>query len=103
MVKKAKAELLSRAKERLKSSGSVRKSVHLNDGVLSGSATNHNQRKTPCGAQSRLRLSDKAEAGEEVGEEEAGGELKVGQDGRGGRLLVNEMTMKRKLDPPGPR
>ena len=73
----------------MKSSGSVREGVHLDDGVFSGPATNDNQRKTPCSAESGLRLSDKAEAGEEVGEEEAGGELKVGQDGRGGRLLIN--------------
>ena len=88
----------------MKSSGGVREGVNLDDGVFSGSPPNDNQRKTPCSAESRLRLSDKAEAGEEVGEEEAGGELKVGQDGRGGRLLVNiNMSMKRKLGPPGPR
>ena len=66
----------------MKSSSSVRESVHLNDGVFSSPATNDNQRKTPCSAQSRLRLADKAEAGEEVSEEEAGGEFKVGQDRR---------------------
>ena len=73
----------------MKSSGSVGEGVNFDLDVFSGSAADDNQRKTPCSGESRLRLADKAEAGEEVGEEEAGGELKVGQDGRGGRLLVN--------------
>ena len=77
----------------MKRSSGVREGVHLDDGVFSGSATDDNQRKTPCSAESRLRLSDKAEAGEEVGEEEAGGELEVGQDRRRGRLLLNNRRL----------
>ena len=82
LVEKAESELLSRCKQGLKSSGSVRKSVHLNNSFFSGSSTNDNQGKTSGSGQSRLGLADKAEAGEEVGEEETGGELKVGQDRR---------------------
>ena len=81
-MKKAKAELLSRAKERLKSSGSVGEGVNFDHDVFSRSATDDNQRKAPCSGESRLRLADKAEAGEEVGEEETRGEFEVSQDRR---------------------
>ena len=66
----------------MKSSGSVGEGVNFDHDVFSGSTADDNQRKTPCSGESRLRLADKAEAGEEVGEEETGGEFEVGQDWR---------------------
>ena len=86
-MKKPKTKLLPRSEECLKSSRSVREGVNLNYGLLSGSSTDDDERKTSCSSETRLRLANQAEAGEEVGEEEAGGELKVGQDWRGGRFL----------------
>ena len=95
LVKKAKAKLLPRSKKCLKSSRSVREGVNLDYGLVSGSSTDDDKRKTPCSGETRLRLTNQAEAGEEVGEEEAGGEFKVGQDWRGGRLLSNRLSMSK--------
>ena len=66
----------------MKSSGGVGEGVHFDENVFSGSAADDNQRKTSCSGESGLRLADKAETGEEVGEEETGGEFKVSQDWR---------------------
>ena len=91
-MEKPKAKLLPRSEKCLKSSSSVREGVNLNYGLVSRSSTDDDERKTSCSGETRLRLTNQAEAGEEVSEEEAGGEFKVGQDWRGGRLLSDRLS-----------